>query len=127
VRTSAIRRRARLKSRKRPNARNAKRQAKQFARAYGSEERVSWMKRQRCLTCGDHGPCENSHLRSRAGMGRKGNAEKTIPQCKPCHDLYPRRSKWRARFPHWTDEKLEAAAAVIEARWQEHTKVEYAF
>jgi hypothetical protein len=127
MRTSPIRRRARLKSRKRVKARNPKRRAAQFARAYGSEDRVEWIKAQRCLTCGDHGPSQNSHLRSRAGAGRKGDATKVIPQCNPCHDLYPRRSQWRARFPHWTDEKLETAAAVIDARWQEQKKMEYAF
>lgn len=97
---------------------NRKRKAANLLRAYGPASRRDWITGLPCLTCGHPPKSQQSHLRSRSGAGRKGDAKHVVPMCDPCHRLYPQRSKWAARFPHWTDAELERAAAVIEAAWQ---------
>lgn len=97
---------------------NRKRKALELLRTYGPAERRAWITSFCCLTCGHPPKSEQSHLRSRSGAGRKGDAAQIVPMCRGCHTLYPQRSKWRRRFPHWTDAELERAAAAFEHAWQ---------
>ena len=52
-----------------------------FARVYGSPERVEWTKASPCVICG-LGPCENAHVGS-GGMGRKADCSAIVPLCAP--------------------------------------------
>jgi hypothetical protein len=65
---------------------NPERKRREHARAYGPAERIAWMQSLPCLACGYHGPTrrEVAHTRT-GGMGRKGDADTTIPLCPPCH------------------------------------------
>lgn len=65
----------------RPKAVNAKRKRTNFARAYGSKERVEWIQAQPCAVCGWAGGCENAHVPTRSGAGRKGDARFIVPLC----------------------------------------------
>lgn len=64
---------------KRPKARNPKRRKSEFARAYGSDERVAWVKGLPCTVCGAT-PCDNAHTAS-GGAGRKGDHRTIVPLC----------------------------------------------
>lgn len=101
---------------------NAKRRKRESLRAYGTEERRVWMTSRDCLTCGqpstEERRSQQSHLRSKSGAGRKGDARYTIPSCDCCHKLYPQRSKWAERFPEWTDEALELAALGLDTMFK---------
>ena len=103
-----------------PKKVNAKRRRRESLRAYGPAARRDWIVAMDCLTCRRHGPSEQSHLRSRAGAGKKGDARHVIPQCGECHALYPQRSKWAQLRPKWTDTELETAAALLDAAWREY-------
>ena len=72
-----------IKRKARPNARNPKRKARNWERAYGSPARVEWVKSQPCLVCRDT-PSENAHTRS-GGTGRKADADTIVPLCSRCH------------------------------------------
>jgi hypothetical protein len=63
--------------------RNAERQAKEFARSYGSDERVEWFKALGCCICGKR-PSENAHSRG-GGAGRKADAHYILPLCRSHH------------------------------------------
>jgi hypothetical protein len=53
---------------------NRKRKAKEWKRAYGSEERVKWIQRQPSVVSGRR-PCENAHVRTGGtGDGRPMHA-----------------------------------------------------
>lgn len=56
---------------------NRERQKKERERAYGSEERVRWMKMLPCLVCRKC-PTEVAHVKSR---GAGGTAADTVPLC----------------------------------------------
>lgn len=99
---------------------NRRRKAKELLRTYGPAERRAWITGFPCLTCGHPPKSEQSHLRSRSGAGRKGDAATIVPMCRGCHDLYPQQSKWRQRFPHWTDAELARAARVFADAWDQH-------
>lgn len=81
--------------------RNAARKRREFARAYGSRERVEWVKSLPCAACGVVGFSENAHVAS-GGAGRKADASQIVPLCGPhycppdfsfigCHAMYDRR------------------------------------
>lgn len=72
-----------IKRKARPRPRNPKRKAREFARAYGSPERVAWIRAMSCLVCRDT-PSENAHVTS-GGMGRKADADTIVPLCARCH------------------------------------------
>ena len=103
---------------------NPKRKARNLLRAYGPAARREWMTSMDCLTCGqpsfESARTQQSHLRSRSGAGRKGDARHTVPACDYCHKLYPRQSEWAKRFPDFTDAVLNAYAAALELEWQAH-------
>ena len=64
---------------------NEERREKEWARAYGSEERVRFVKDLPCAVpgCGDS-PSENAHLET-GGMGRKADADTVVPLCAAHH------------------------------------------
>lgn len=58
------------------------RSKKEFARIYGSKERVEFVKSLPCSACGIVGYSENAHIET-GGMGRKSDYTKIIPLCGP--------------------------------------------
>lgn len=76
-----------LRSKKRINPRNAKRRPKEWARAYGSKERVKAIKRLPCHNCRRR-RAENAHLRT-GGTGRKGPWWEIVDLCDECHRTGP--------------------------------------
>lgn len=112
-------RRANLKPRKPIPAKNGKRRAKAFARAYGSIERVQWVKDQLCivdspLTC--LGEIENAHIVG-GGIGRKSDAANVVPLCvnhhRVLHEIGPRAFERRYVL------SLAEHAELTDAAWQE--------
>jgi hypothetical protein len=85
---------------------NAARKAASFARAYGSAERVEWVKAQPSVWDGA-GPCVNAHVgKVGKGASRKANADQIVPltdaqhrafdQCLPPFDCERARAAVRA-------------------------------
>jgi len=116
---------------------NRKRRVSEFARAYGSKERVAWIQAQSCVICGWDGGCENAHVPSRSGAGRKGDCAKIIPLCgahpgKPgqaiitrgdgydigCHASLHKLGKRLFEKAYYVN--LGALAAATEERWQDY-------
>ncbi len=73
-----------------------KRSASEFARIYGSKERVAWVKSQPCVYCNalspffgesQRGPSHNAHTVT-GGMGRKAGFETIVPLCASHHRRY---------------------------------------
>lgn len=60
--------------------RNAKRHTREWARAYGSPERVAAINAKPCCWCGLEGYTENAHTES-GGGSRKANASTIAPLC----------------------------------------------
>lgn len=52
----------------------------QFARIYGSAERVAWIQARPCVVCGWTGGCENAHIVG-GGVGRKSGYANIVPLC----------------------------------------------
>lgn len=71
------------------------RDAAEFARIYGSEGRVEWIKAHPCLVCG-RTPSVNAHTRT-GGTGRKADADTIIPLCDPHHREFDNGKKSFAR------------------------------
>lgn len=104
--------------------RNAKRRASEFARCYGSKERVVFVRSLPCLACigiaplllfTAHGPSDNAHTVS-GGKGRKADADTIVPLCRNHHQRY---DEHRAPFDvREIREALQRDAAKIEALWQ---------
>ena len=99
---------------------NAKRRSREFVRAFGSDERVAWVRALDCfvsysVACG--GPIENAHTES-GGAGRRADARFIVPLCRKHHrqlhelgaDTFGRAYKVDIRF----------AASRIEEAWQRH-------
>jgi hypothetical protein len=103
------------KPRKAPKKVNAKRKAREFARAYGSKERVAWVKSLPCVACTSNGRSDNHHICG-DGAGRKADHTSIIPLCRACHLAWHRFGRRyvevRAGF------KAEQVAAATEQRWQ---------
>ena len=82
--------RSAIKSRtKRPKARNTRRHASEWARAYGSKKRVAFVKSLPCCVAGCRAawmcePSENAHTVN-GGMGRKADANTIAPLCHGHH------------------------------------------
>ena len=66
--------------RSRLKPRNTKRRKSEFARIYGSRQRVEWVKAQPCIACGRRGYCDSAHIET-GGMGKKAHYTKTVPLC----------------------------------------------
>lgn len=65
-------------------ARNAKRRAAEFARAFHSEERVRFVRSQPCAACLKFGEIENAHIEG-GGASRRADYTKIVPLCRTCH------------------------------------------
>jgi hypothetical protein len=80
------------KTKKKPTAaaraRKAERLAREFARKYGSEERVQEIRRRTCCVCKKE-PAENVHTEN-GGTGRKAGWETIVDLGANCHTLDPR-------------------------------------
>lgn len=107
-------RRSYLKRKTRPKSRNPKRAAENFARCYGSAERVEFVDGLPCAACGVRGFSVSAHLLGNDGMSRKGNADEIGPLCTNhadamtgrfvtgCHQLYDEhQEQFRQRFPQF--------------------------
>lgn len=98
--------------------RNPKRKASEFTRAYGSETRVEWIKRQRCVITGLHSSAvENVHVRG-GGASRKADACWIVPMISELHKELHRVGKQSFEAKYEID--LDAAAAWTESRWRRH-------
>jgi hypothetical protein len=80
-----VKRKTPLKRGKRPKPKNVKRASGNWLRAFGSKERVAFVRNLPCivLTCGNT-PSENAHIES-GGMGWKAHHTKVVPLCSSHH------------------------------------------
>ena len=116
------------KARKPVRRSNAKRRAREFRRVYFSVERVEFVKRLPCASCGIVGFSENAHIEGH-GTGYKAGYQRIAPLCgagvyrtnvvtgkwepsEGCHRAYDRH-----RLPNFPKDKAEAAAIATEAAW----------
>lgn len=107
--------------------RNKDRKAREFARAYHSEDRVLFVKHglRCCVPYCYRLPCENAHIEG-GGMGRKAHYTKVVPFCPYHHrefhrlgskDAFERHHRERDRDfdldveAQWTDEMWLACGA----------------
>lgn len=111
--------------RRRPPRRvNGKRKTREWTRAYGSKERVAFVKSLACANCGIVGYSQNAHTKN-GGAGRKGDYTTIIPLCGPhgfpgfiyegCH------ARWdRHEIPTTLDREFAAQATAehVERLWQ---------
>ena len=101
---------------------NAARRRKEWARAYGSKERVAFVKSLPCATCHATEGIENAHIRT-GGKGRKADYVAIVPLCRSnsygegCHNYLHRVG--RASFEWAWGIDLDAAAAATEKAWVE--------
>jgi hypothetical protein len=92
---------------------NSARRSREWKRAYGSVERVAFVKGLECVvgfTC--WGKMENAHTET-GGKGRKGDAESIVPLCKWHHHMIHQHGMSFYGSIDW-----RAAAAKTHARWQ---------
>lgn len=68
---------------RRVKRKNVKRSKREWERAYGSKQRVEWVKSQPCVACWKT-PCENAHIVT-GGMGRKADYDQIVPLCRYHH------------------------------------------
>lgn len=105
------------------------RKPSEFARIYGSKERMEFVKSLPCAACGVVGYSENAHLLGSGGLSRKAGYETIAPLCGVhafyapfakvwyvgCHHLFDRiRWDFDLKFPDFDPEKV---AAETQARW----------
>lgn len=95
---------------------NRPRKAENFARAYGSPERVAWVQSQPCWVCAGT-PSENAHCRT-GGMGRKADARYILPLCHHHHNLLHRMGQ--DSFEESYNMDLEYGASITDARWAQY-------
>lgn len=125
-------RRTPLKRGKPLNRVNRKRRQSEFARCYGSVERVEWVKSLPCVGCGRNWattrvPIDNAHIET-GGTGRKADYTKIVPLCSPhapkfsCHGRFHRHG--RVDLEMWAGIDLEKAAAETERLWLEQQDTE---
>lgn len=116
MKRSPLRRRTPLTSGGRIKPRNAKRRQSEFARCYGSKERVAWIRAYPCVWCFSF-PSDNAHTES-AGMGYKAGYETIVPLCRSCHRRYD-----EYKYPFNSEpvrDGLKQFAARIERLWQRY-------
>ncbi len=92
-----------------------KRKPTEFARIYGSKERVLFVKDLPCVGCGLWHPVENHHIEG-DGLSRKADYTKIVPLCLPCHREY--HSTSRRAFEKKHEVKLGTEAKLTESAWQ---------
>lgn len=83
MRRTRLERKTPLRSAGRVKARNATRRAKNWARAYGSPERVQFIASLPCCVCATI-PSQNAHV-GRNHMQYKADASSIVPLCAACH------------------------------------------
>ena len=116
MKRSPIKRSAKpAKARAKMNPRNEARRATEFARAYGSAARVLWVAGWPCVVC-NKTPCQNAHIAT-GGMGRKADADRVVPLCKPHH--HELHQAGLASFERQHGVSLSFTAQLVESRWQE--------
>lgn len=103
----------------RPKARNVKRHAGEWARAYGSKARVAFVKSLGCCVSGCmDGPVENAHTVN-GGMGRKADANTIVPLCRAHHRFLHQHGPlgFAASFPLRNGWTLADWAVEVERLW----------
>jgi hypothetical protein len=91
VKRTPLKRKTKLVTKTKPKAK--KRTENDYARIYGSRERVAWVQAQPCIAC-NRIPSENAHIRS-GGTGRKADYTQIVPLCRSCHTLQHQKG-WKA-------------------------------
>lgn len=110
----------------RPKRVNAARRKREFARAYGSEARVAFVRSLMCVGCLAVGRSENAHVgRKGAGAGRKADYDQIAPLCGPRIEDGAEMYEGCHRLQHRGDlrlsqEELDVCAADTEAAWLAH-------
>ncbi len=104
-----------------------KRKPSEFARIYGSKERVEWVKSQPCFVCGDMAWGDlcivNAHGET-GGTSYKADYTTIIPLCSTvagdgCHDVQHQHG-WAVLSDLNTPHKRNAAAAATQRAWLIH-------
>ena len=96
---------------------NPARKAREWARAYGSKERVAFVQSLPCVVLGcTRGPIENMHIRG-DGAGRKADAKYIVPACSYHHA--EAHSVGIKTFEALHQIPLAWHAAQVEFRWQD--------
>ena len=106
----------------RPKPRNDARRKREFARAYGSVERVAFVASLPCIVTAawasaHEGPTDNHHTKT-GGTGRKGDARVIVPLCRKHHSVLHNHGDGFFEDTYALD--LAAEAARIDALWQAH-------
>ncbi len=98
---------------------NRKRRASEFARAYGSKERVAWVKALGCLLRSHNcnGPIDNAHTAT-SGTGRKAGAGMIIPLCRYHHQRFDE-YMWPFNDEAYRD-AMKIHAYQIDQNWHAH-------
>ncbi len=98
---------------------NAKRKASEFARCYGSKDRVEFVRSLRCIVCAVFGGpwvySDNAHTEN-GGAGRKGPFTSIIPLCRRHHQGYDQHV-----YPLSVGalrDSLNVVAGEVEKEWQ---------
>lgn len=89
----------------------------EFARAYGSLDRVEWVRSLPSVASGKR-PCVNAHVRT-GGMGRKADARWIVPLTWEEHERLHRRGPAWFETTYGID--LDAKAAETEVAWQAYS------
>lgn len=112
------------KAKKPVKKRNAKRHTREWLRAYGSVERVEFVKGLPCVACGRVGFAENTHCAT-GGMGRKAHFTMIAPLCghlwsivNNCHGELHRIGIKSFEEKYGVD--LSSCSRETEKKWQEH-------
>jgi len=113
---------------KRTRIRKHPRKPSEFARIYGSKERVEWVRRLRCVYCemiygeGSYDDAEsyNAHTEN-GGTGYKAGYKTIVPLCGSHHSAYDDHRPPLASY--FIRQKLKAAAAEIQRKWEAHNEV----
>ena len=89
--------------------RKKKRKPSEFARIYGSKERVEFIKSLPCAACLAVGFSQNAHLLGNGGAGRKKSYTTVGPLCGGCHEQYDEhRWAFNIVFPDFDPIKVSA-------------------
>ena len=97
--------------------RNVKRHTKEWLRAYGSEERATWIRSRGCVNKHDQYfyTSQNVHVRT-GGTRWKADAIWIVPMCPECHRYLHQVGK--QTFERAYHIVLDEAARATEAKWQ---------
>lgn len=108
---------------------NRRRKLSEFARAYGSKQRVAWVRQQGCVVCAVVSPIakllkvkqsqvvDNAHTAT-GGMGYKAGYETIVPLCRKDHIAFDQRI-WPLNSEK-NREWIKAQAAQTQQRWLLH-------